>query len=170
MAMKLTNKHDSMQAHCKADSAAQLSINKLQQNRETSTAVQSKALAVFNPKTILHRRGTTTQDMSSPTVLPAEGWWKCCQCSREVNPDWYGDSCPDCHHSKCEHCEEVGGGIRPRPKNGLNGMLATHTFCGIADCLLGGIEDCECECGSCTCKPPRNPPPRPTQSINGMPY
>lgn len=56
--MKLTNKHDTMQAHRKADSAAQLSINKLQQPLETSTAVQNKVLVVLNPETILRRRST----------------------------------------------------------------------------------------------------------------
>ena len=29
------------------------------------------------------------------------GWWKCCECRREVNTGLFGSSCPDCSHEKC---------------------------------------------------------------------
>ncbi|KAF8847470.1 hypothetical protein BDZ45DRAFT_681871 [Acephala macrosclerotiorum] len=108
--------------------------------------------------------------MGDPTILHSEGWWKCCQCAREMNPDWYDVSCSDCGHSKCDGCQEVSGGIRSHPKNGLNGMLVTHNSFDCANCLLDAEKDCDCECGSCTCKPPRNPPPRPTQGLAGTQY
>jgi len=31
-------------------------------------------------------------------------WWRCCGCSREVNPHIWGSSCPDCSHSQCSSC------------------------------------------------------------------
>lgn len=36
-----------------------------------------------------------------------EGWWRCCGCKREINPENFGTSCPDCQHQKCEKCTAV---------------------------------------------------------------
>ena len=38
------------------------------------------------------------------------GWWVCCQDLREVNPQLFGDHCPDCSHGKCSYCEDGGSG------------------------------------------------------------
>jgi hypothetical protein len=36
-----------------------------------------------------------------------DGWWKCCQCDREIEVAVHGDEkCPDCEHDKCEYCED----------------------------------------------------------------
>lgn len=32
------------------------------------------------------------------------GWWVCCQDCREVNSSVWGESCPDCSHSRCYNC------------------------------------------------------------------
>ncbi|KAG4436920.1 hypothetical protein IFR05_007608 [Cadophora sp. M221] len=31
-------------------------------------------------------------------------WWQCCGCHRELNPELYGEDCPDCGHQRCEDC------------------------------------------------------------------
>lgn len=47
--------------------------------------------------------------MGRPPSLAS--WWRCCQCSREVNPAQYGDGCPDCGHESClYYCTRYGGG------------------------------------------------------------
>ncbi|PMD12966.1 hypothetical protein NA56DRAFT_652109 [Hyaloscypha hepaticicola] len=35
------------------------------------------------------------------------GWWICCQEGRQVNPNIWGDICPDCSHSKCDYCTRL---------------------------------------------------------------
>lgn len=32
------------------------------------------------------------------------GWWKCCNCNREVNSALCGWSCPDCGHAFGQYC------------------------------------------------------------------
>lgn len=34
-------------------------------------------------------------------------WWRCCQCSREVNYNVWGDGCPDCSHTRCTYCDNI---------------------------------------------------------------
>jgi len=35
------------------------------------------------------------------------GWWKCCNCNREVNKAAHGEEkCPDCGFNKCERCTD----------------------------------------------------------------
>jgi hypothetical protein len=52
------------------------------------------------------------------TIFPSlNGWWRCCQegCGREVNPASWGEYCPDCSHTRCSSCEDLGGSS-PGPK------------------------------------------------------
>jgi len=35
------------------------------------------------------------------------GWWKCCECSREINSRLFSQSCPDCGHICCDSCTEL---------------------------------------------------------------
>jgi hypothetical protein len=44
------------------------------------------------------------QPLAYPRPDPVSGWWKCCQCNREVNPKLFGTTCPDCAHEKCDYC------------------------------------------------------------------
>ncbi len=35
------------------------------------------------------------------------GWWKCCNCTREIKKAIHGDEkCPDCAHDKCKSCTD----------------------------------------------------------------
>lgn len=34
------------------------------------------------------------------------GWWRCCQCSTDINRDWYGTDCTNCGHVKCVYCTD----------------------------------------------------------------
>lgn len=43
----------------------------------------------------------TTEYVPSKGKETMKGWWKCCLCSRESDPSFYGESCPDCGHAKC---------------------------------------------------------------------
>ncbi len=38
---------------------------------------------------------------------PMASWWQCCQCSREVNYDLFGDDCPDCGHIRDDGCHDL---------------------------------------------------------------
>jgi hypothetical protein len=39
---------------------------------------------------------------------PFVGFWKCCECARDVAHDVWGDYCPDDQHYRCENCGEYG--------------------------------------------------------------
>ena len=34
------------------------------------------------------------------------GWWKCCNCNREINKATLEEKCPDCDHNKCDQCTD----------------------------------------------------------------
>lgn len=40
------------------------------------------------------------------------GWWRCCECQRDVNPNIYTDGVCSCSHSMCETCERYD--LEPR--------------------------------------------------------
>jgi hypothetical protein len=109
-------------------------------------------------------------DMQSLPPAGYTAWWRCCKDGRDVNPALWGDNCPDCYHAKCEECEVIGGGPRPRPSRPPHGFktmsfpisVDSHYFCE-PEC------DCDCDCDPCSCSPPPPPRPRPTRSIGSKP-
>lgn len=38
-----------------------------------------------------------------------KSWWDCCKCSRDVDLETFGDSCPDCGHKGCGECRGFAG-------------------------------------------------------------
>ncbi|KAG4437700.1 hypothetical protein IFR05_006824 [Cadophora sp. M221] len=58
----------------------------------------------------------TTMPRTYTGTPPTKGWWNCCQCHREVNPETHGYTCPDCaNHPKCDSCTTNTHG--PTPAN-----------------------------------------------------
>ncbi|KAE9371014.1 hypothetical protein N431DRAFT_425713 [Stipitochalara longipes BDJ] len=90
-------------------------------------------------------------------------WWRCCQCIRDVNPALWGEYCPDCSHTKCGYCENIGGGPRPRPSHGVKAWHLPVPF--DSHCACEAESDCDCDCDPCSCSPPPAPRPRPVRSI-----
>jgi hypothetical protein len=43
-------------------------------------------------------------------TVPASvvGWWRCCYCYRETDPNIHGEICPDCGHDQCYDCGGEG--------------------------------------------------------------
>jgi len=60
-----------------------------------STGVIEAIAKSHGPQIVQHTRAPSTS-----------GWWRCCGCGREVNPDLNNDDCPDCGHHKCDECAE----------------------------------------------------------------
>lgn len=66
------------------------------------------------------------------------GWWVCCQedCHREVDSSFFGTTCPDCGHEKCDDCGELGNStasvfnptyaVHPADSQQPPAMLYTH--------------------------------------------
>ncbi|PMD14143.1 hypothetical protein NA56DRAFT_584295 [Hyaloscypha hepaticicola] len=48
---------------------------------------------------------------------PTEGWWKCCQDQREINPEIWGSTCPDCKHEICDDCTDIPAQARPMQRS-----------------------------------------------------
>lgn len=47
--------------------------------------------------------------MTIPASL--DGWWRCCICGREVNPEQSPEICPDCGHYGCQGCSFLNGAM-----------------------------------------------------------
>jgi hypothetical protein len=68
------------------------------------------------------RSGVLTVNMG-PHFGLSFSWWSCCNCTREVNEAWVSDWCPDCNHTKCEECHNLGHHCSQcRRKEGINGL------------------------------------------------
>lgn len=44
------------------------------------------------------------QECSGRRRPSMRGWWRCCQCSANNNPQVVGSWCPECEHGKCADC------------------------------------------------------------------
>jgi hypothetical protein len=88
--------------------------------------------------------------------VPADmtAWWKCCQCSREVDPELDGDTCADCSHEQCSACHTLFPGPPSRPTRSISFCICYQTK------HQYGYDNWSTRCGSCEYDPPK-PPPRP---------
>jgi len=59
------------------------------------------------------------------TIPPSfRGWWRCCQCNRENDTEFYGDVCPDCGDSRCDKCGSTPGEVWNGPATGSLSSLS----------------------------------------------
>ncbi|KAH8781708.1 hypothetical protein BGZ57DRAFT_853271 [Hyaloscypha finlandica] len=61
------------------------------------------------------------------TIAEQNGWWRCCECQREVNPGFWGYDCPDCGATKCDACDDFSEGdwAVPKPLSGPSKIEVT---------------------------------------------
>jgi hypothetical protein len=63
------------------------------------------------PSLVTSKQLSKTEKTGNGGNLPKTdliGWWRCCQCSQEINPRLYDQNCSDCDHGRCDwFCTEL---------------------------------------------------------------
>ena len=77
--------------------AGQYSIDEV----DSSSSSQGGLQCVYPPQPLY---ASPIQPLAYTRPPSLKGWWKCCQCEREVNSKVHGYTCPQCDNEKCDYC------------------------------------------------------------------
>lgn len=116
-------------------------VDSIQHSSEASRIINPKSRRrLSTPSSLQHRyRIKSNMSFTSYSRVTFIGWM-CCQCGGPVDPEFYGDDCPVCGHSRDDNCTLVNGTSRCQDQHGLE-KQPTETNTNTSDLWI-----C-CSCG-----------------------